>query len=50
MESRDCLSYETHTLRIENYEEALLLFLELVLACFFVQESGLEARERERAT
>ena len=36
----------TPTLRIEDYEEALPLFLEPVLAWFFLQKSGIEARER----
>ena len=38
---------ETTTLRDEDYDEAPPLFPEPVLAWFFLQKSGLEARERE---
>ena len=39
---------ETTTLRDEDYDEAPPLFPEPVLAWFFLQKSGLEAREREK--
>ena len=40
----------TQAMRIEDCDEAPPLFPEPVLARFFLQESGLEARERERKT
>ena len=44
--TRDNIWDETQTMRFKDYEEAQSLFLQLVLAWFLLQKSGLEARER----